>query len=178
MPKELAEREGEVKSEKKLNIRFAKCCEKSTRKSIKMPLMENFTRQSVSHITLFHSLVLTLDLFWKTDKFIASRTTADGYRIDFNHDQRRSYLYRYTPTNIQRTENGTLTNRILNQSIWKWTCWTENTLPIENTLGKLRAESRESRMSGCYFGAWMLCQRDLITWVQCVLRLALVSNWC
>lgn len=45
-----------------------------------------------------HSLSLNGFNTWfilKTDKFIASNTTADGYRIDFNHDQRRSYLYRY-----------------------------------------------------------------------------------
>lgn len=123
--------------------------------------MEIFAKHGVSHITLFHSLILTLDLFLKkADKFIASRTTADGYRIDFNHDQRRSYLYRYMD---QCPTNSTFTNRyhrmdridiemdVLNRkqtSDWKH---------IEQIV----------RMSGCYLGiAWLHCQPDLITWVK------------
>lgn len=108
---------------------------KSERKSIKVPLMEIFTRQSVSHITLFHSMVLTLDLFWKTDKFIASRPTVDGYRIDFRHDQRSARIYTDTRTNISsnRTSHTAHTNRNRNRYRIR-TCWTENKLPIENTL--------------------------------------------
>lgn len=133
------------------------------RKSIKLLLMENFravifffslsfslpsdfgpykTIKSVSHITLFHSMVLTLDLFWKLINLL--HLTRQPTVIELTSTMiSGARIYTDTWPIAQHTIFRLFTHSLFMYALWfdsvqsridiKWTCWTENKLPIENT---------------------------------------------
>lgn len=84
----------------------------------------NWSTASVSHnITLFHSLVLTLDLFSKSDKFIAFNTTVGLLSNWLQLWSVLGYLYH----SIDRMEGSMYNISFISSRIDKWTLvvWTE-----------------------------------------------------